>query len=952
MTTFLSEVAHYIFKKYNTQFANVVVLMPNRRSCLYLEKELCSLLNQTSWLPQIISLNDWVNQHSSLQTADELLLISHLFKVFKNNYTNKSITFDEFYFTGQILLNDFNDIDAELVDAKKLYINLSDIKEISERFAFDDDFFKILKGYFQLFEKQRKSIDEYGLDDYLKLWQGFYTLYEQFKKELITSKIAYDGLLTRYFIENEFSKLNNIKNNIFLVVGFNAINKAEKKIFEYLKEQTEVSFLWDYDEYYIKNEQFHAGEYLRNLLKNFPPPKDFVGSFCNFQKQQIKIYALPNEIVQAKYACQSLTANESTTGLILADESLLPVVLASLPENVTKVNVTMGFSVKYSATYSFIRQLFRLIQQIRFVHDDIWVPRVAWMELLYHPFLTEYKELRHQLDCLLNKNSNYQAYLSFKSSKIFQSNSAVEQLLYAFFKNIEPLSFISQLLALLQFLEQQWLLKETLSINEEMEIQVLRKVYNGLGKFYELLKNNEIEINDKRLLLRLIQQIIQRQKIDLFGEPLEGLQIMGLMESRLIDFEKVLMLSLNESIIPGDKFIPTFILHSLRLFFGMSTPERREAIDAYHFYRLLQRSNESLLFYSQFIGNEEADKSPYVRQLLYNHDIHIQEFFIHDLITKSDIVEPIIVNKKDIGEEWQTFLNSLDNIQLSQAALATYIQCPLKYYFERIKKLSDAQLFPDENLDKKMGDIFHEALRKLFENYDFIEIKQLNEIEQKIPTVVDELVLKKFDLTWMQVLLMKEQLKNWLFKFIEVEKGENSHFPAKIIGFEKDLKENIILSDKKILLFGRADFIIERDDALYIIDFKTGSEKDVRFKDIEDLFNQNAKMAYAFQLAFYGYLYSVNRNLEKPLYLENIYIKKYDLPFKKVLSKLELIQETKGKMKSVFLPLNFNKNVVAEYEKYLKNKVNELFDENYPFTQTTDIHNCEYCNFNLICRKN
>ncbi|NSW44208.1 MAG: PD-(D/E)XK nuclease family protein [Bacteroidales bacterium] len=951
MTTFLSEVAHYIYK-YNTQFANVVVLMPNRRSCLYLEKELCNLLNHTSWLPQIISLNDWVNQHSSLQTADELLLISHLFKVFKNNYTNKTITFDEFYFTGQILLNDFNDLDAELVDAEKLFTNLADIKEISERFPFDDDFFNILKGYVQLLEKQNKSKDEYGLDEYLKLWQGFYTLYEQFKKELILSKIAYDGLLTRYFVENEWSKLNHFKDNIFFVVGFNAVNKAEKKIFELLNHQTEVQFLWDYDEYYIKNEQFHAGEYLRNLLKSFPPPKDFVGSFDNFRKQQIKIHALPNEVVQAKYACQCLSSNEATTGLILADESLLPVVLASLPENVTKVNVTMGFSVKYSTTYSFIRQLFRLIQQIRFVHDDIWISRVTWMELLYHPFLAEYKELRHQLDSLLNKNSNYQAYLSFKNSSIFQSNSAIEQLLYAFFKNIDHLTFIRQLLELLQFLEQKWLQKEKLSINEELEIQALRKVYNSLGKFYELLQQNEIEINDKRLLLRLIQQIIQRQKIDLFGEPLEGLQIMGLMESRLIDFEKVLVLSLNESVIPGEKFMPTFILHSLRLFFGMTTPERREAIDAYHFYRLLQRSKESLLFYSQFIGNDEADKSPYVRQLLFNTNISVEEFFIHDAIAKSDIVEPIIVNKKDIEEEWHTFLNSNDYIQLSQAALATYIQCPLKYYFERIKHLSDAQLFPDDNLDKKMGDIFHEALRKLFESYDFIEIKDLDQIQQKIPLVVDELVLKNFDLTWMQVLLMKEQLKNWLYKFIDVEKGENSHFPAKILGFEKDLNFNVQLSEKKILLFGRADFIIERDDALYIIDFKTGGEKDVRFNHIEDLFNQNAKMVYAFQLAFYGYLYSMDKNFEKPLYLENIYIKKYDSPFKKVLSKLELIQDVKGKKKPVFMPLNFNKNIVTEFEKYMINKINELFNENYPFIQTTDIQNCEYCNFNLICRKN
>jgi len=398
--------------------------------------------------------------------------------------------------------------------------------------------------------------------------------------------------------------------------------------------------------------------------------------------------------------------------------------------------------------------------------------------------------------------------------------------------------------------------------------------------------------------------------------------------------------------------MPTFILHSLRSFFGMPIPERREAIDAYHFYRLLQRSQQSFLFYSQFIGADEVDKSSYVRQLLYNPDIQVQEVFIHDKITKSDRVEPIIIDKKTIGEDWQKLINEFNGMLLSHAALVSYIQCPLKYYFERVKHLTDAKLFPDDEIEAKMGDFFHEAIKKLFENYDIIEPQHLDDIKKNISTVVDNLISNSFDLTWMQVLLMKEQLKSWLYKFIDIEKAEISHFPAKIILLEQELNTDIKISEKKLLLFGIADLIIERDDAIYIIDFKTGSEKNVSFDKIEDLFKQNAKLVYAFQLAFYGYLYRVNRKSEKPLYLENIYIKKYDTPFKKILSKLELKEDDKGNTKTSYKQLNFDENIVDEFETCLKDKINELLDENIPFTQTTDNKNCEYCNFNLICKKN
>ncbi len=947
MKSFLRYTATYLIEKHRSDFQNIVVLMPNRRSCLFLERELTSLLSETSWLPQIISLNDWLKSKASLNKIDELLAIVKLYNVFKNVYSNSNISFDEFYFTGQILLNDFNDIDAELVDAEKLFVNLQDLKEISDKFAFDQDFFIILSDYILLFEKDfsnNKSEQDSNIQSYIKIWQGLFQLYSAFRKDLINENQAYDGLLIRYFIENDVEKLKGLNNDKFYIVGFNALSRAEERLFEKLKTVTSVSFLWEYDNEYIDNEQYSAGLYLRKLIKKFPIPEDFKINTDNLGHSSVKVVALPNEISMAKYAVSQLSNNEQDIALVLADESLLPVILNSLPVNIGKVNVTMGFPIKQTVAYTFIKQLFKLRQQLRKSNNKIWIARNSWLELLYHPFLYDNESVQNQINFLIKDKTSSLTYIDLTSEKFIQvSNNQVLTKLYELCNDLTNVNFLELLLQLLHLLEIKLLDNHTDMVEIELEIQALRKVYNAFSTFKDLLDNNNIEIADSRLFDRLLNQILQNQKIDLFGEPLDGLQIMGLMESRLLDFEKVFLLSLNDKVIPGDKFTPTFILYSLRKYFGLSTPEKREAIDAFHFYRLIQRSQEAVLFYSQFIGSEEADKSPYIRQLLFNKKWNISEKYYNDKMGKSPENKSIEIDKKSLGNKWDNFIKSVKEKGFSQNAVSSFIQCPLKFYYERVENLKDDELFPEESLDKDLGLLFHEAVKLLFLNKKEVDIAELEKVKANINETVNQLFAQKYNFSWSQVLLLKEQLISMLDKFFEVELNKNSHFPCEIICLEKDIEAYI----NNIKLFGRVDMIIKNSGGVFVLDFKTGSEKDVSFDNIDNLFSTNSKLIYAFQLAFYAFLFSKNHENEKEIFAENIYIKTYAEAYKKVLSKKEKVENKKALQKSM---LNFVLEKL-EFENKIAEIIKNIIDVSQPFVQTTDTKNCEYCNFKLLCRK-
>ena len=933
MKAFLQEVAEYIYQKHGDNLKNLTILMPNRRSCIFLKQEIAKLYQKTTFLPEVLSLQDWIDDNSSLTKIEDVVAIFKLFDSFKKIYPNKAdLTIEDFYFLGEILLRDFNDIDNALVDASKLFINIKDENEIKNLFNLDlepdfKDYFDKLIKYFN------KSYSE---NSYLDIWSKLHDLYKQYRESLIKDNLSYEGLQIRHFVENEIDNSKNINERIFYFIGFNFITQAEYAIFNKLKDR--ANFIWEYDDEYINNNLYSAGKQLSWLIKDFSMPDDFkietnkLGDDLKNVKDKIKICSFTNEVEMAKYAASKLTNNsDQYQAIILPDDSLLPVVLTSLPDDIKSVNITMNYSINNTNAYTLIMQIFDLYNDIRKNNNKILISKQKWVELLYHPFIYENNYVKDIINNYLyptGGNSNIQEISDF--IEINNINTADKPLIDKLLSIINAngtIDFMNHLLELLSYLEENLKTTTEKSSMLKLEFEAIRQLYTKLQETNVLFDQYKIVITDIKFLISLITEILREIKIKLEGEPLEALQVMGLMESRLLDFQKVIILSLNNKIVPGDKYIPTFIPYLFRKHFQLPTQDWREGIDAFHIYRLLQRSEDIHLLSSRFIADEESDYSPYLLQLKYR-GIDIKNFT--DKIGKSSKIIDHKV-KSDAKNKVNEYLNKKG---LSRHAISTYIQCPRKFYFKYIENLTDNNLFPEEAIERELGTLIHQALNKLFDNNKKVDIGILQKIKNDIDKECNALLPNNDSI---KVLLLKHQLKSMLNKFFDVEiNPQTSHFPATILGVEQ--KVTFQLND--VNLEGTIDLIIENNKVVYIIDFKTGSEKGVSYTEVEDLFEQNSKMEYVFQLAFYCYLYckNIKYNIENDISVfgENIYLKSYNKAYKNELKK--------------------DKNVVNFYDEkkvfevLLTNKIYELKnDEKFELTQ--DQKNCIYCDYQLICRR-
>ena len=615
------------------------------------------------------------------------------------------------------------------------------------------------------------------------------------------------------------------------------------------------------------------------LIKDFPMPADFnvktnnLGDELKNVKDKIKICSFTNEVEMAKYAAQHIKNLEQYQAIILPDDSLLPVVLTSLPDDIKSVNITMNYSIKNTNAYTLIMQIFDLYNDIRKNNNKILISKQKWLELIYHPFIYENNYVKDIINNYLyptGGNSNIQEISDF--IEINNINTADKPLIDKLLSIINAngtIDFMNHLLELLSYLEENLKTTTEKSSMLKLELEAIRQLYTKLQETNVLFDQYKIVITDIKFLISLITEILREIKIKLEGEPLEALQVMGLMESRLLDFQKVIILSLNNKIVPGDKYIPTFISYHFRKHFNLPTQDWREGIDAFHIYRLLQRSENIHLLSSRFIADEECDYSPYLLQLKYR-GIDIKNFT--DKIGKSSQITEHKI-KTDAQNKVNDYLNKNG---LSRNAISTYIQCPRKFYFKYIENLTDTDLFPEEAIERELGTLIHQALNKLFNNYKNVDIGILQKIKNNIDKECNALLPNNDSI---KVLLLKHQLKSMLNKFFDVEiNTQTSHFPAEILGIEQKL----ILQLNDVKLEGTIDLIIKNDKGIYIIDFKTGSEKAVTYTEAEDLFKQNSKMEYVFQLAFYCYLYCAINNSNN-VFGENIYLKSYNKAYKNEL---------------------------------------------------------------------
>jgi ATP-dependent helicase/nuclease subunit B len=945
---FLRSVAEFIFKEHKDNAEKLCIVLPNKRGALFLKNHLSKVYQKTIWLPAIISAEELVAELSGLKVLEEIDLICHLYESYKKCYGEKSETFDSFAKWGQLILQDFNEIDRYLADPQQLYENLRDIKVI-ENWSLGEE---------KLTEHQT---------NYLQFMNSLGAIYKHLSAFLLENNWAYQGLAYRQAVHKQGNSQFADQFDKLLFCGFNALNAAELKIFQRFYAQKKAEILWDADDYYLNNENQEAGLFLRNNFKFFGQPKPlFIES--NFKtKKNIHIVSVPKQIGQAQVVKQTLQKfidqdiPLDTVAVVLANEKLLWPVLQQLPTAVEHVNITMEYPLKYSSTYGFIELLIQI--QVNFEkqkkqHKTIY--HYDLLALLRQPLFTNYikgKNLWFNIHSVINQvKSRNLTFISQKNlQQLLEENYSALQSLFI------PTRSVADFCAVIQdFLETTiaYFSSHKANNHASLELEYLYIILKNFNRLTDILSRYP-HFNDLQSFRQLYSQVVGNSTAPFIGEPLKGLQIMGVLETRTLDFEHVIFVNVNEGILPSGKTINSFIPNDLKRAFGLPLYLEKDAIYAYHFYRLLQKANDILITYdSETDTFGKGEKSRFVTQLelemkQYNPEILITE----EIATYTEFPDEQ-ENKITIHKNKNVLLAILEKAKnseryggLSPSGLTAFKDCGLKFYFRYGAHLKETKEVEESAEANTFGSILHLSLEKLYKGFEnkVINSEELSEQLKKIDATVNECFISFFDnsepvgknLLQQEVIkvYVKKLLNNDL-KFIQSLKNEN-HFLT-LRELEKELSAPLQIKQNNetvtIYMKGKIDRIDSFKGLLRVIDYKSSVKYDDKFvfEGFEKLFSDK-NYDKQLQLFIYTWLLFKNNYAPAEKLLPCV------IPFKVFSEEPKYILGVDKK------PLKFTTELLTEFENELRKFIELIFNEELPFVQTNDRRTHEFCPYNTIC---
>ncbi len=963
---FLKEIVHEILKQENFSPEQLTLVFPNRRAGLFFQKYLANSIEQPVWSPGIMSIADFIKSMTSLTVPDRLSLVYELYQTFVRVSGSKE-SFDKFYFWGETLLRDFDEIDKFLIDPRPLFSNLADLKDLEQATAYLNDRQKqLIKSFWNTFDKKFSKQQK----DFLFIWKVLFKVYETFRTTLFNKSQAYDGMIYRKIAEEmqKGSFADPFQNVIF--AGFNALSPAEETIITWYIRNRKAKIYWDADDHYLKNDRQEAGAFMRNIMatndvltKTFK--KNYGNRFKNPQGKKIILIGTPLKTGQAQVASSLLQnlnkvdseiVSEDQTALVLPDEQLLFPVLNALPHSVKKVNITMGFPLKHSLVYSFIENLIKL-QMTRAKRGSVFHYQPV-LALLRHPFISgiDAVHIRKVVD---NIHANNKIYIP--AGEI----SGDKELLKQIFTGI---GHVTDLIAHIRIL----LVKIAGTGLDSLQQEFLMHFYATLNKLSDFIITKGVKLNEESFL-KLFRQLVSVDKLPFEGEPLEGLQVMGAMETRNLDFDRIIVFSVNDGILPPARPAASFIPYNLRQAFELPVFDHQEAMYAYIFYRMIQRAKEVYLIYdtSEDHGHS-GEVSRFVKQLEFElrHVLKIEHKIVSPPVpayssrTLSVTKTESMIRKLDR----YTDQNGENRKWMTPSALNTYQECHLRFYFRYILGLSEEDEV-QESIDPILfGKIFHTTMELAYKTHDKDGYREvLKEHIEKIKKNIDAIIAhafrihidqgntqNKFDFSG-QNIIIREIGKKMARKLLDYDLN---YAPFEILGLEKDpgldnrLKIEINREGKKINvnIGGTIDRIDKRGEVVRILDYKTGIDKK-DFYDIHSLFslagdektNTNRNKA-AFQTFLYGLIYKravpeFKGKVEAGLFnVREIYSKNFNY----------LLVQKQEKSKKIIDDIS---PYLPDFEEELKKLLEEIFSFKGSFSQTDDESKCRFCTFKDLCRR-
>jgi CRISPR/Cas system-associated exonuclease Cas4 (RecB family) len=943
MTSFLDTVASDLFKRYGEAISQRCLIFPNRRAHLFFSESLSHIIQKPIWQPASKSIDELVKETSQLQVADPFTLLVELYEVYGNERKTKE-PFDRFYYWGEALLHDFDQIDKYLVNASALFTNLR------ERKAFEGDFSFLspeqvahIQKFWSHFSHEKESRLQKEFTD---IWDALLPIYQKLKERLAAKNSAYEGMVYRDVAQKIIDgHTEGLFPGQYVFIGFNALNSCEKTLFHFLKAQGQADFYWDYDAYYINNPQQEAGWFLRDNIKQFPPP-EYEPDFSPFTTpKQIDIIAAPSNMAQTKIVPQLLRnlPADKRTAVILADEQLLSPLLHTLPAVTQHINVTMGYAFRQTAMYSLIEILFSLFahgkpagKHTKYYFKDV-------LSLLAHPYIkqlvnNEITEISNKIVLINN---------IFVTNLLFEDN----QLLYTL---LAPVADFRDLTNRLLFLMDELSTHKTLNTREPFLRGYVQHVARQINKLHDALNGSGLDISIP-LYARLLRSILEQLSVPFTGEPLVGLQVMGLLETRNIDFENLIVLSVNEGTLPSKGVHISFIPYNLRKGFGLPLPEQQEAVWAYYFYRLLQRAqNIRLLYSTKNDGLHTGEASRYLLQLKLEsgHAIHEKTAaFGIELPAGEKITIP---KSAETTAALAKYCQKENGKTLSPSALNAYLACPLKFYFKYMAHIQEPDEIAEKVDNKLFGNLLHKSMEIIYRPWmgkkvtaEMIDRHYLHE-KNALLTIIRQAITEEYYKTAVlppdfyengDLIITQDILYQYIKQLLTVDRQQAPFVPE---GVEMPFAHSVPLTidgQETLLRFGGIiDRLHRKDNGLYVVDYKTG-HPDKAFETIADLLGNDTKRQHPAVLQ--TMLYALMLHLEKQMpvtpllyFLRNSYAEAVDF-------------------KIVDLSLKQPVSNIADYAEALyvafKHKLTELFDTSLPFSQTADTKTCKYCPYTHIC---
>ncbi|MDR3653051.1 MAG: PD-(D/E)XK nuclease family protein [Paludibacter sp.] len=957
MNSFLYRIAQTYYSEFKEPISDFTFVFPNRRAGLFFQRYVSEIAAKPIFSPEIITINECFASASQWQTADRLSNLFRLYRIYSEQSGSEE-TFDSFVFWGEMLLSDFEDVDKYRVDAKQLFTNITELKQIDQLFnVFSEKQVEAIRQFWSNFVPVTEGKTS---EDFVATWKILLPVYEQFRAELIAENTATEGMICRDVADRLRAKedIPEFSTKQFVFVGFNALNPCERTLMSELQKRNQADFYWDYEAVELRDSDNQASRFYADNIHIFPSKYPIEVNIESLQDKEIELIAVPSAVGQAKQAyaiLNKLFPPEVTnlswikTAVVLPDESLLVPLLHSLPAQIEKVNVTMGFPLKSTPVSGLIEHIFELQKRLRISGE-----RVSF----YHQTVSNI--LNHQYIALLcNDEANRLTSQMAENNWIYIDAEELikNELLAAIFTpQTNTQSFLPYLLHILRSLQNGWQQASNEEHNYQLECDFLYQYYVTINRMADILKNKPVEVDmSMDTLVRLTRQLTAGITIPFVGEPLDGLQVMGVLETRGLDFENLIITSFNEGIFPTKSSTNSFIPYNLRRGFELPTTEHQDAITAYNFYRLIHRAKRIFFLYdSRTEGMQTGEVSRFMHQLHYHYGVKIQKKNISFDIG-FDNAQAIQVEKTPtVMEKLLKFTSTAEfSPSLSASSINTYIDCPLQFYLTKVEDVEEADEVLETVEANMFGTLFHAVMENLYlpfkghiiQSDDFDQlIKNPLQIDKEVTVAFATKYFKKKNNAIVPLegnnLLIASVLRKYILQVLKIDK---QHAPFRYISSEERCKIEypILNGNFNVNIKGFIDRIDEKEGRLRILDYKTGTGK-LDFKNLEEVFEHNKenRPKFVLQTFLYCVLYEENNHIKNTIpgiyYIRDVFKDEFNTELTN--------KELKEKVTDFAIYEN-------EFKKLLTTCLEEIFNPEIPFKQTENVKICQYCPYIGVCNR-